>query len=344
VRTLALALFLAGCSEQDFHVENLPQPAGDLSLSGRVCNPATHTWLPNALVYTHLYDQYHVIYDSRSATTDADGRWTLTDLVADKAYQVYVQVGHDIIDEFQVTLSDADATVPDPPCTGTAELNIAVITGSFDELQPLLESLGMTGVRVIDGQAGSEITDFLTDPTAMSEYDVIFFDGGAREDGVIYGSGPVDTVKDDLKSYVQAGGVVFATDWSYDMVEQTWPGELEFYGDDTVPDAAQVGDVGVVKATVTDNDLELSLGADQVDVNYDLPVWPVIESTKNDVTTYLTGDAPWRVGLETGTVKDSPLLVGFDDGDGRVLVATYRATANTSEAMVGVLLALVQAL
>ncbi|MEQ1564760.1 MAG: hypothetical protein ABMA64_03895 [Myxococcota bacterium] len=339
------ALALAGCSEREFNVQNIPPPSGDLSLSGRVCNPQTHTWMENALVYTHLYDATDVVYDTRSTTTDADGRWTLTELVADKEYEVYVQVGQDIIDKFLVSLEGESGTVPDPACAGTPELNVAVITGAYDELAPLLDAIGMTGSRVIDGQAGTEIVDFLTDPAAMAEYDVVFFDGGHREDGVIYGAGPeVTAVRDTIRSYVQAGGVVFASDWAYDVVEQIWPAELEFYGDDAIPDDAQVGDIGTVDAEVVDADLSLTLGLDRMDVTYDLPVWPVVESAGPGVTVYLSGAAPWRIGLEAGTVPDSPLLVGFDDGDGRVLLTTYRNAANNTDAMLGVLLTLVQAL
>jgi hypothetical protein len=344
--TLApLALLLASaCSDQEFNFQNIPPPAGDLSLSGRVCNPVTHTWLADALVYTHLYDRYDVVYDSRSDTTDDDGRWTLTDLVGEQDYEIYVQVGHDILDKFIVTLGETDGTLPDPACAGTPELNVAVITGAYDELAPILEAAGLTGARVIDGQASSEIVDFLTDPAAMAEYDVVFFDGGHREDGVIYGTGPIAQVHDTVRNYVAAGGVVFASDWAYDVVEQVWPAKLEFYGDDAVPDEAQVGDAGIVAAEVVDPDLELTLGEPQVEVNYDLPVWPVIESANNNVTVYLQGDAPWRVGLDAGVVRDAPLLVGFDDGDGRVLLSTYRNAANDSDAMLSVLLTLISAL
>lgn len=341
---LALLLPALGCTEQEFNFENIPPPAGDLTISGRVCNPATNTWLEGALVYTNLYDDNDIVYDSRTDTTDEGGHYTLTDLVEEHDYQIYVQVGHDILDSYIVHLGAESGTVPEPECAGTPSLDIAVISGAYDELEPLLAAAGMTGVRVIDGQAGGEIVDFLTDPAAMAEYDVIFFDGGHQEDGVVYGSGPVGEVRQNVEAYVEAGGVVFASDWAYDVIEQVWPAELEFWGDDTVPDDAQVGDVGVVDATVVDEDLALTLGAGSVDVTYDLPVWPILESVKGDVTVYFEGDAPWRRGLEAGVVRDAPLLVGFDDGDGRVLFTTYRNAANDSPAMVGVLLPLVQAL
>ena len=57
MRWLVPTLFaLAACSEQEFNVENIAPPTGDLKITGRVCHPLLRTWIPDALVYTHLYD------------------------------------------------------------------------------------------------------------------------------------------------------------------------------------------------------------------------------------------------------------------------------------------------
>ncbi len=339
VPTLAL---MAACSEQEFNVESIPPPSGDLQITGRVCHPLTRTWMPDALVYTHLYDNGDVVYDSASDYTDDGGWYTLEGLVPERDYEIYVQVGHDIIDKFIVGLGAEDLELPPPVgCFDETGIDVAVVSGAYDELQPVLEAMGVSNVYLVDGQVGSEITDFLTDPNAMAEFDMLFFDGGHREDGVIYGSGPVTQVHDNLRQFVSGGGVVFATDWAYDVVEQAWPGKIEFFGDDAVPDAAQVGETGTVPASVTDSTLQQGLGVSSVDVVYDLPVWPLIEATDPSVTVMLTGDAPYRQGLQTGTLPGSPLLVQFAEGSGRVVFSTYRNTANNNEAMVGVLLTLV---
>lgn len=341
MRTLPVMALLAGCTEQEFNIHNNPLPAGDLTIEGRVCHPITKVWLEDALVYTHLYDDNDVVYDSRSDTTDADGFYLLEDLVGGKDYEIYVQVGHDIIDKFIVGLGDGDLQLPPPVCAGDVTLKVAVVTGAYDELAPVLEAIGVTGVDVIDGQVSSEITDLLTDPAVMSGYDMILFDGGHREDGVVYGTGPIQAVLDNLRGYVDQGGVVFASDWAYDVIELAWPDKIEFFGDDTVPDDAQVGETGTITADVVDPTLAGTIQSDTVDITYDLSVWPLVESTDGSVTVYLQGDAAWREGLASGTVADAPLLVSFDDGAGRVLLTTYRNSANNTEAMLGVLIALV---
>jgi hypothetical protein len=343
ISLVTCSVLLAACSEREFNVQNIPPPAGDLRISGQVCHPLTGFWLEDALVYTHLYDSQDVVYDSRSDYTDADGSYELRDLVADRPYEIYVQLGQNVIDKFVVELAGEDLELPAPACAEDVSLDVAVITGAYDELEPMLQAIGVTGVHLIDGQAGSEIVDFLTDPLAMSEFDILFFDGGHREDGVIYGTGPTEVVRDSLRSYVQQGGVIFASDWAYDVIETAWPDAIDFYGDDAVPDAAQVGEATTLVAEIVEDELAENLDRDELEITYDLPVWPVVESASDSVDVYLRGDAPWRRGFETGTTEDSPLLLAFDDGEGRVMFTTYRNSANNTAAGQGVLLTLMDA-
>ena len=98
-------------------------------------------------------------------------------------------------------------------------------------------------------------------------------------------------------------------------------------------------------ADVVDPSLSSRLGLSTVDVIYDLSVWPLIERVDNSVVIQLAGDAPWREGLTTGTLTDSPLLVSFVEGEGQVVFTTYRNTANfTNESMLGVLITIVNAI
>jgi len=70
---------------------------------------------------------------------------------------------------------------------------------------------------IVNGQYGDELLQFLTSPT-LSAFDVIFFAGGHLEEDLFYDTdgsdvdGNVDTVKDNLKAYVKAGGIIYASD------------------------------------------------------------------------------------------------------------------------------------
>ncbi|HHO53509.1 MAG TPA: hypothetical protein ENK18_22220 [Deltaproteobacteria bacterium] len=337
VPVLSLAVAVACGSEQNLSNNVLPASDPDLSISGRVCHPETQLWVSNALVYTHLYDLSDVVYDSRSVTSDEIGAYTLSDLVPNRDYEIYVQVGHEIIDKFIVPVGNEPVVLPPGGCAPDSELSVAVVTGAYDDFAALLSSIGINSVKVVDGQVGSTLLDFLEDPANLGQHDVVLFDGGHQEQGIIYGGGASATIQDNLRAYVRSGGVVYATDWSYDVVEQIWPDALELFGDDTIPDDAQVGDTDTITAEVLDPQLASALSKDTLDLSYDLPTWPVIEDTSAEVTIHLQGDAPWRDGLSSGTVPGAPLLVSFPDGDGRVWLSTYRSAANQGDEMLEVL-------
>ena len=288
-------------------------------------------------MYTHLYDTFDVVYDSRSDTTDATGHYELTELVPFRDYEVYVQLGRDVIDKFIVGVDNESVEIPAGACAPNAELAVAVVTGIYDDLAPVVSSIGVGEVRSIDGQVGSELLDFLLDPAQMASHDVILFDGGHKEDGVFYGAGPVGAVHDNLRAFVQAGGVVYATDWAYDIIAQVWPDRIDFYGDDAVPDAAQFGDAATVPAEVVDVYLAEALSSITLDISYDLPGWPVIESVSPQTRIYVQGDAPYRIGLTAESVIDSPLLVSFDDDGGQVWFSTFRTSVNDDAQMVELL-------
>jgi len=332
-RLCLAAVLLMGCKEQEFGVTDIPQALGDLSLSGRVCDPDTQTWLSDALVYTHLYDENDVVYDTRTAVTDADGRYVLTHLIGGMNYQLFVQKGQDIIDESIVTMpDDLDLVQPDPSCFGDVAMSTVVITGAYDSLVPMLQSMGLSGIYEVDGQVGDVLVDFLSDPANLADYDAVFFDGGHKEDGVIYGDGPVDTIKSTLTAYVEGGGLLYTSDWAYDVVEQTWPQRIDFLGEDSTPDAAQQGEVGLIDAAIEDLPTQQATGIARIDIDYDKSVWPVIESV-DDGTVYFSGDVEYRSGDSVSTLDQAPLLAGFSVGQGRVLVSTFRASANDSGEM-----------
>jgi hypothetical protein len=185
----------------------------------------------------------------------------------------------------------------------------------------------------VNGQTGEEMVQFLSNPVEMGMYDAIFFAGGHLEDGIFYSldgsaADTVDTVNGNIKDYVKAGGVVFASDWSYDVIEQIWPDNIDFIGDDKEPDAAQIGEIGNLQADVLNDGLRDEVGADTVKLNLDLDAWPVVDSVADDVKVFAKADAPWRIGTETGEKSRSPMIVEFEVGDGKVVYTPWRMSAN----------------
>jgi hypothetical protein len=354
VRTLSLiglaGTLLIGCNETYLVIDNDSVPGIDAgTVTGRVCDPSGRTWLPDAVAYTHLYDADGSIYDTRIAYSDRDGYWYMDELPGEREYTFYVQYGDTIVDQQTVWVGDGEAIrFDEPDCFDPLQLDVAVVTGDYDDFQLVLNNMGFANYQLIDGLTEGEITDFLSDADAMAQFDIIFFNGGHVEDNVIYvtedeetGETPDSTATDlamaNIRAYVEGGGSIYASDWAYDVVELGWPDRIDFVGDDSLTDAAQLGEYDLINAAVSDQSMARFLDANYIEVQYDLPVWPPIQSISESVSVHLTGSIEYKVGANAYTLSAVPLMVSFTAGEGKVAFSTFRVAKNASTDMIMVL-------
>jgi hypothetical protein len=340
---LLVAGLAMGCSE---HVLVRPSGNGNLptkgAIEGRVCDPTGRNWLSDALAYTNIVDDDGVIVDVKRAYSDRDGYWTLPELDGDKEYTIYVQYQNATLHEETVFVPFGETVkLEDPPCFDPLNLDIALITGDYDDMYLVLEGMGFANYTEIDGGDSAALSGFLTNLEEMRQYDLIFFNGGHEERGVLYaapdGTDASAAVLDNIRQYVAEGGALYASDWAYDVVERGWPNAVDFQGDDTIPDAAQVGDYDVVNAIVRDQALAGFLAADRIEIEYDLPVWPPILTVQEYVSTHVSGTVHYREGTNRTELADVPLLVSFSTGEGRVGYSTFRVAANQNTQMISIL-------
>jgi hypothetical protein len=212
-------------------------------------------------------------------------------------------------------------------------LDVVVVAGDYDDFGRVLDDMGFVNYRTVNGADQTELTDFLSSAEELAKYDLIFFNGGIVEDGVIYDledtANPVPaTVIANLQAFVSDGGSIYASDWSYDIVERAWPDKIDFVGADEIPDEAQKGDYELLEAAVTDASLSEYLSKQYIQIEYDLPVWPPIETTAQSVSVHLTGTVPYSDGLSDYTLSSVPLLVTFNSGQGKVAFSTFRVVRN----------------
>jgi hypothetical protein len=338
MRTSFLALFalLAAC-QSDNGVSYVKDYGGvyESSLVGRACDANSGNWLEGAVVYTHIVNDADELIDTRETYTAADGTWTLDELRGDQTYTVYVQYGNEIVDMFDIEVpSNQDVQVPTAAC-GADLGRVAIITGNYDDWESFLGEVGVTNYELINGLTGPDLGQFLSDPENLAEFGGIFFAGGHIEEDVLYDTdgsdtaGTVAAVKTAVRDYVSAGGFVYASDWSYDVVELCWPDRVDFLGDDEEPDAAQLGEPDTLRSTLVDDALVEAVGGDRVDVSFDLDTWPLIDSVDDNVTVYQkASDVGYRQGTEQSTKDNVPLLVSFAPDDGRVVFSSWRMAAN----------------
>ena len=348
--TLVLAALVLGTScapENQIHAQPDAYGADFASITSRVCHPLTGNWIEGALVYTNVLNSGDEIVDTKVTWTDEEGLFILEDLPAPNDYEITVQAGQDLLDLYEVRVEAAeDKLVERENCTVGGDLNVAVVTGDYDESTDLFADLGISNITTVNGLTGSEIIDFLTDTDHLADFDMVFLDGGHIEAGVIYAQDlddaeTVSAVKESIRAYVEdEGGILIASDWAYDAVERVWPDQIEWMGDDLVADDAQIGEAMTVQAEIVDESLSSAVGFAEISVAYDLSVWPVMESVSSEVTVHLTGGIKYREGMEAYSMLDAPLAASFSAGTGTVVYTTWRNQANHKTKMVELLMEL----
>ncbi|MBW2257476.1 MAG: carboxypeptidase regulatory-like domain-containing protein [Deltaproteobacteria bacterium] len=315
---------LVGCSEYEItdnsNVIGPEDPAdpvveGAGGIEGRICGPDGTSWLVGADV-TVLHDSGVV-----TGVTDVDGWFTLEGIPVG-TWDVLIQKG-----SFSLTLTvpveaDQITVLPEEECLEQGEVQIAVVTGTFDHIEGVLDTLGFS-YDIIDGDY--QVTGFLRDPSQLEQYDIIFFNCGMD---LSWSTWQVE-IGANLRDYVANGGSVYASDWAYYIVESGWPHMNTFYGSDSVVGDAYVGESGYVTATVLDATMVARLGSSTAELNYDLPSWAVMEAN-HEGSVLLEGTVeiwdPWY-GY---TSMRAPLAAQLDDGDGSVIYTSFHNEAQTT--------------
>jgi len=342
---LPLALLAAGCTPDQGLTYKKEEPvvieAG--AIKGRVCDPSGRTWLADAQAYLNIVNSDGVIIDTKTAFTDVDGYWEIDELPGEREYTYYVQYGPDQLESDTVWVGSGETIeIEEPDCFDPLAIDVAIVTGDYDDFNLVLNEMGFANYVLIDGLDEAALKGFLDDPAELEKYDIVFFNGGFTEEGVIYDSADptdtdVDTRVQNIVDYVNTGGSIYASDWAYDVAEIGWPDRADFVGADEVRGDAQMGDYDNVTAAISDTSLAEFLGTSYLEVTYDLPVWPPVESVSSSVSVHLTGTVPYSDGLSDYTLTSVPLLYSFNSGDGKVVYSTFRVARNSSDEMVDLL-------
>ena len=239
---------------------------------------------------------------SSADVTDADGWFTITDVPLGD-HVITVQKG-----SFSTTIPivldtpDEELHLATEECLDPGSVVIAVVSGDYDHVEGLLTGLGL---------------DY-TDPSLMSQYDIIFFNCG-MDDGWSRGAS-YDAIATNIRQYVNQGGSIYTSDWAYNIFEATFQSAVDFYGNDDQIGSAYWGADGYLTATVVDPTFQDLLGSNQAQLNYDLASWAIAETVSSDAEVLLRGDAPLYLW---GSVANSPLAVRFNSGSGTALYTSF---------------------
>jgi len=238
---------------------------------------------------------------------------------------------------------------------------VAMVTGDFDTAEEALDKLEVT-YNLVDGWhdngplyeyqpdydwenvklTATPVEEFMGGQYVIGAYDVVFLSCGMRGAGkFVYNNASErddglvadDAIVTILHDYVDNGGYVYATDWTYDLIEAAFPDMIEFVGDDLDLDAAQLGEPQTINGRVVDDELmeflEMDSGSNEVAVDFNYDAWAVISSVSSDATVLLEGDFVYKDGADHIELHDAPLAVVFEVGDrgGKVIFTSFHTEA-----------------
>ncbi len=279
---------------------------------GRVCAPDGSGWLVDARAsITPAGDDEIVSF------TDDEGRFLLEGVPAGLQTLVIVK------GSFQSTRAvaippggilelpeDECALVPD-------ELRIAVVRGSlYDHVEEVLDDVGVEAgdIDLYDGDWAERL---LGADERVRDYRILFLNCRSAE--ATYLATPA--MQERLRAFVADGGSVYASDQAYDLIEVTWPDRIDFYGDDLARGAGDRGAIAdALPAELVYPPLASAFGRVDATLRYALETWSVMVEVGPDVIVYLRADSPLMGGTE---IEDSPQIVGFEHGDGRVIYSSF---------------------
>jgi hypothetical protein len=226
------------------------------------------------------------------------------------------------------------------PATNDATLgdqipSMAVVIDSFDQIENTLAKLGLGELdsygdlelasASFDTVISDEASDFFSDGANLAKYQIIFMpcDSAwffpALEDPVVLGT---------IREWVAAGGRLYVTDWSYDILKRTFPEPIQWMNDDGSQGSARLSGSFDGASQVLDPGLSSWLTHQGLAAFDLLANWTIIDTVSDytapdvDGTPTLMKPKIWMY-VQTEDDGPRPATVTFQYGCGRGLFSTY---------------------
>jgi len=305
--------------------ESIPDNVALGDLQGRICAPDGEFWVQGAVVYVDTE------WGRLSTTTDADGFFKLEGVPVG-GHEVHIEKGSFSASVSVVIQADELLQLANDECIG--DVDIGVISGSYDNIQNILQRLSIpydeiNGAWDYMGSEPEHVA-FLKDPSRMAKYDILFFNCGIDDSWTFEPS-----IIQNIKDYVENGGSIYASDQAYYVLEGPFPSAADFMGDDADTWAAYVGTMGHVTGDIRNPSLKTALGKETADINYDLDSWASIRAAGN-AEVLIEGTFSW---MDMNSMDYSPqshhgpLAVRYAAGSGLVLYTTFHNEPQITEDM-----------
>lgn len=240
---------------------------------------------------------------------------------------------------------------------------IAIATGDYDKMECVLRKMGLqmdlnamrkpgADIRLLEGstakKAGSlsPASKLFNNLTEMKTYNIIFINCTAN---TFESELKKATVRQNLTSYVNAGGRLYVTDWSYDWIEQVsaFSPFIDFEpgasGNQPEPQnkAAMGADGLKVQATIKDSQMAGWLGlfpgaikGGRSLIEHFLIDWVIIHKLNTESKLWVEGNVKSRPGASPAISGVRPLTVTFNFKNcGKILFSSYHTEGRENEGL-----------
>ncbi len=263
---------------------------------------------------------------------DNDGMYELDSVPAGDHTMVISAGSFSATDVIRVHANDTTDLAADENklCVGGGDVNIAVLQGLWDDVGTLLQSMEIDyEVRGNDG-AGHPLTGpsdsqgledsqiFLSNLTAVMEYDIIFIECGLLFDR--FGGNVMPQAINNLQAFVEAGKSLYVSDYAHPFVKDAFPDAVTFYNEGDGHGGARAGQESqTITAEVISPQMVTLLGSSTAELFFNLDHWTVAEAAGPNTQVHFQGTAALQAG---GSVSDAPLMVSYDDPSGGTVIYT----------------------
>ena len=334
-------------------------PNGTMPIAGAVLYLTTTKPEPEP---EKVYCDVCIHLDASTAYTLSDdkGAFDLVPNAVGKQYLVVQKGGFRRVREVTVVKGEAtlDAVLTSLPgrtdlSAGDEVPRMTVVHGQYDEIEASLKKLGIheSAIEVVQSALiGQAASSFLTDKSRVDGKHIVFLPCGdftQPSPNTDLSSDP--TIQDNLRSFVDAGGRLYVTDWHYDFIAKTFPGFIDWAGGGSAPCSGCERVAYDASATVDDPSLAAWMTAQSLSTFTLQRNYTTIASVNAVETTDATGATKtvtphvWVSGAKSAG-KRAPATVSFEHGCGRVLFSSYHtepfsnALTPQERALLGILL------
>jgi len=294
VLSLVIMVVLFSCKKDK---DDQSQNGTNGTITGKIYAGNGTTTIPGAKVFVDVSGEIYL------TTSNSSGSFSLDVPEGDQILNIQAGNGKIFRTQIPVHVTKGQTTdVPASSCKLTQVAKLAHILGAWDKMEDVITALGYTSTQIT-------VSD-LSILDTLYNYSGIFLNCGKSD--------VLDSLKyDNLKQFVLGGGSLYASDYAVEYLtgdnnfkkqsrtrvapKTNCVGEIGGFINDSTLCTDKLGYAGIVTgASVVDPDLATFIGANTLDIEYDLDAWEVVQQYTS----------PWEVLVSDATY--GPLALKMD--------------------------------